>query len=226
MNVPLELLPPAAERVAWAVLHSLWQGTLIAFLLAMLLRGCRGRSAALRHALCLGALFVMLAAAITTAVLVSPSKTSRAHRAIASAASAPEITQNVQVPDSPPKFAEAAAVQAVSAALVDTTPSKAAKTWRELLSPLLPWIAGLWTCGVLLMSLRHCGCWLRVRALRRSGGAARSELQRLFDQLVAQFDLRTVRLLESAGSGDPDAHRRPEADDCPPGSRDYRSRFG
>ena len=155
MNVPLDLLPPAAERIAWAVLHSIWQGTLIALLLAMLLCGCQGQSAALRHGLCLVGLVVMLAAAITTAVLVSPSKTPRAHREITPIAGVPEITQSVQVPDSPPEVAEATAVEAISAVLADTTPSKRAKTWRELLSPVLPWIAGLWTCGVLFMSFRH-----------------------------------------------------------------------
>src|SRR5678815_4146550 len=73
MNVPIEYLLPLAERISWAVLHSLWQGTLIALMLGPILRFLRGYSAAARHVACLVTLVCMMAAGLLTTVVVSPS---------------------------------------------------------------------------------------------------------------------------------------------------------
>ena len=37
MNVSLDLLAPAAERIAWTLIHSLWQGAVIAIICAVAL---------------------------------------------------------------------------------------------------------------------------------------------------------------------------------------------
>ena len=62
--LPPELLPLLAEHLGWALLHSVWQGALIAAVLALALPFLR--SAAARHAACLLALLSLVAAVAVT----------------------------------------------------------------------------------------------------------------------------------------------------------------
>jgi beta-lactamase regulating signal transducer with metallopeptidase domain/HEAT repeat protein len=63
----------------------------------------------------------------------------------------------------------------------------------------MPWIVALWLTGVLALSLRLFGGWLRVRRLTRAGTrVAAQALQDSLEQLVARMRVsRPVRLLES-----------------------------
>src|SRR4051812_94835 len=63
---PLSLLSFIVARLGWAVLHSLWQGAVVAALLVIALTALRHRSAAARHAACLIALAVLLACFVGT----------------------------------------------------------------------------------------------------------------------------------------------------------------
>ena len=58
------------ERLGWALLHSLWQGTAIALLLATVLLFMRRSSAARRYAVSCAALLFMAAFPIGTAALL------------------------------------------------------------------------------------------------------------------------------------------------------------
>lgn len=61
MNTSPDLFIALAERLGWALLHSLWQGALAAALLAIALRVLRGLPAA-RHAACLLAMLALVIA--------------------------------------------------------------------------------------------------------------------------------------------------------------------
>jgi beta-lactamase regulating signal transducer with metallopeptidase domain/nitrous oxidase accessory protein NosD len=207
MKVPVELLPPAAERLAWAVLHSLWQGAAVALALALVLRALRRQSAAARHAACMVAMLTTLTSALVTSALVSPGTPTPTptHHAF----SAPVVSASGE---QPPIAAGATTNIAGSTAsplldsAADTGPATPqgpvlSRSWREALVPVLPWIAGAWIFGVVMLTLRHCGGWWRVRGLRRSGTAVTSEIQRAFEDLIARFELnRAVRLTQSAAA--------------------------
>jgi beta-lactamase regulating signal transducer with metallopeptidase domain len=202
MNISFELIAPASERLAWALIHSLWQGAAVALALGIMLRVLRRHSAAARHAACLLALLTLLTTAIVTAALVSSESTVRktvAHRIA--------VTPTSAMPQSPAAGAHAPLRNSFfSSSAIDEPAQVAAipplpfsKSWRERLTPTLPWIASLWGLGVLVLSLRHCGGWWRVRSLRRSGAAVDAEIESAFARLIDRFALRrAARLLESA----------------------------
>ncbi len=73
---------PAAQALAHTLLHSLWEGAVIALFLAAILQMCRSSSARLRYALACAALFAMPLAFGVTFWLSLPVKP--VHIAIAS----------------------------------------------------------------------------------------------------------------------------------------------
>src|SRR5215204_210720 len=165
MNAPLEFLTPTVERIAWVLLHSLWQGAMIAFVLAVLLYGLRKRSAAARHAVCLSGLVCMLVSALITAMVVSPSTPSVYHPPTETVV-ADSDTPTVPVANVPLlRAGDPAGIDLHEPLPGAIAPHVDRKRWRDQVVPILPWIAWLWMCGVLVISLRHCGGWWRVRAL-------------------------------------------------------------
>jgi parallel beta-helix repeat protein len=206
MNASHELLAPAAERLGWALIHSLWQGAIIALVLAITLRVLRSYSAAARHAACLLALLTMLTTVLVTAALVSPeasSKRADIHSIIpASTASGFVYDTNRLEPAS--EQVETSTSIDTGVALPDLQASEPGKSWRDHIAPVLPWIAGAWIFGVVLLSIRHFGGWWRVHQLRRAGSAITGEIQQAFNRLVTRFGLqRSVKLLQSADAFTP-----------------------
>src|SRR3954468_10214652 len=61
---------PAVERLGWTLVHSLWQGGIVAGVLAAMLRAMRTAPAATRYAASCGALAVLLLAAVATCFAV------------------------------------------------------------------------------------------------------------------------------------------------------------
>ena len=61
-----DLTQPFWHALGWALLHSLWQGGLLAVVLAGTLSLLKGRSASLRYALACAALVLMIAAPAAT----------------------------------------------------------------------------------------------------------------------------------------------------------------
>ena len=70
LSAPLS--EPLAQRLTLALLHFLWQGALLAGVLAVVLRFCRTRSPNVRYVLCLTTLGGMGLCPLITASLVSP----------------------------------------------------------------------------------------------------------------------------------------------------------
>src|ERR1017187_447849 len=64
---------PFAKALGWSLIHFLWEGVLIALLLAAVLFFCRRGSARLRYALCCLALLAMVAGFGLTIALSLPS---------------------------------------------------------------------------------------------------------------------------------------------------------
>ncbi len=71
MNWLQNILPPNwTYALGWTVVHSLWQGLLIASVMAFLMMGLQRKSAALRYRVAFGALFTMFLSAIGTFVFL------------------------------------------------------------------------------------------------------------------------------------------------------------
>ncbi len=166
MNAVLSLLAhPLAERLGWTMLHFLWQGVALALVLMVVLLILRQRSANVRYLTCAVVLLAMLAAPLATFMRVpAPSVNS-------SAASAVPNLAPVNMTPSP--SAGAALVLAPSGDNTATPPIQvdarhaASVSFAERLRPLAPWCGAAWMLGVMLLSLRLFGGWLRLRLLVR-----------------------------------------------------------
>ncbi len=71
MNWLQNILPPNwTYALGWTVVHSLWQGLLIASVMAFIMMGLQRKSAALRYQVAFGALFTMFLSAIGTFIFL------------------------------------------------------------------------------------------------------------------------------------------------------------
>lgn len=132
---------PFIETLGGVLLHFLWQGTLIAILLAIALWAIRARAAALRYTVCCAAMLLMIAAPLLTLALA------------------------LALPSAPPALPGSAAFPGrllPYQPLVETLV-------HSPLGPALPWIVAVWIAGVALLSMRLIGGWRRARSMTRSG---------------------------------------------------------
>ena len=188
-----QLAQPLVTALGWALIHFIWQGALIALLLAIVLRVLRRRSTNARYAVACAALFLMLGGPLATMALISPSTPDK------TAGGRPLIIAPQPVSQPMPVGIEPT---------IDTTQNDIAtvlsRPWLSIRSarvaPLLPWMILLWLLGVSFFSLRLAWAWLYAQRLRSHGTRAleekwRQTLRRLCGQLRVT---RPVQLLESA----------------------------
>jgi beta-lactamase regulating signal transducer with metallopeptidase domain len=165
---------PWAQTLGWTLIHFLWQGAalgLAAWLGLVLLRGASARA---RYGLACAFLLLMVAAPVATALLLQRQ---------APALAVTQVGLTMEAALATPAGAPALA-QRVKAAL----------------DPALPWLLAGWAAGVLLLSTRFLGSWVRVQRLRRrSASPVPSEWHLVLSRLCRELKLsRTVRLLQSA----------------------------
>ena len=132
---------PWAQSLGWTLIHFLWQGAalgLAAWLGLVLLRGASARA---RYGLACACLLLMVAAPATTALVLQ-------HQTTAQALAPLSVVVETAAPTAP---AAAPLAQRVKAAL----------------DPALPWLLAGWAAGVLLLSTRFLGSWVRIQRLRR-----------------------------------------------------------
>jgi bla regulator protein blaR1 len=160
---------PLAGAVGWTLLHSLWEGALIAAGLAAALVAMRSPRA--RYAAAAVAMLVMLAVCGVTFVRVMPE-------------SAPGLAAATK--PTFPRWNVPAAVDAPHAP--DTG-----------LAAVAPWLAPFWIAGVWIFYLAQVAGWMSVRRLRRRGVCyAPERWQQELARLGARLRLtRPVLLLES-----------------------------
>src|SRR5216683_3076094 len=157
------------------LLHFLWQGAVIALLLAVANTAMRRASARSRYAAACIALALMFACAVTTFLSLN----------------APQMTS------------ESAAAPLIASA-VDTTaiaaPKPQAQSSISSLSGMLPWFVYFWTAGVCILTTRSLGGWIAVRRFaRHNARPADAGWQQRLSRLARRLEIsRVVRLCESA----------------------------
>jgi beta-lactamase regulating signal transducer with metallopeptidase domain len=185
MNTMELLTGPYAQAIGWALLHLLWQATIVAGILAAVLALLPRESANARYTAACSALAFVFAMFVTTAIrsydpAVAPVQTS-----------AYEGSSTLNVP-----------LTKVPAVIVAT----AAASWRDraldavsTARQSLPIVVAFWVVGVFFLSARLLVSWFRVRALTNRAVQASSEWQSVAARLSNALGLRrAVRLLESA----------------------------
>ncbi|QHL88030.1 M48 family metalloprotease [Nibribacter ruber] len=149
-NLLHEVLPPGSlNALGWTLLHSVWQGTLLAILLAILLRLMHRHSAATRYRVAwAGLMALVLMAGITYYKLyepaVPPASLTRASVIVSSTA----VTAGAEVLTTQTFWEE---VTAQSQAYFEQH---------------LPAMVLLWLLGMVVMGMRLLGGWVYVQRLR------------------------------------------------------------
>ncbi len=183
---PIESLlsEPFGQALGWTLLHFVWQGALVALLLALALYLLRRQTAQVRYVVACGAMLLMLALPALTLFLLWPDPVATPVDHLAAAvtpAPAPEAT-----PDT-----------GAAALATPATQGQGAASW---LAAALPWLVLVWMAGVLTLSVGYAAGWTYTIRLRRRG--AREVGQRWQDQLARlkqQMGVRrAVRLVSSA----------------------------
>ena len=172
---------PFVQALGWTILHSIWQGALVAVGLALLLSLTQKEKAELRYGFAVMALALMLFWSGNTYLkfIDAPAPGSLMDPAMASWAGSadayPMLLSTEALPESPLAY------------------------WGYQIEANVHWIFGLWLAGFIAFSLRWAGSILYVHRLRRRhayplGGPLLEQVQ----QLATRLDIRRpVALLES-----------------------------
>jgi GWxTD domain-containing protein len=171
---------PLVRTFGWSLLHFVWEGAVVAVLLAVALKLLSGRSPQLRYAVACGALvLIIILPLVTFAYLAMTSHT----------------------------LGHAITYSAVGKRAVMGVPSDfggVADSWMrqvtETLDRSLPWILAAWFAGVILYLGRlNVGLLVARRMKSLATQAASLELQRVFQDLKQRLGVtRAVRLAHSA----------------------------
>jgi len=207
---------PLIERIAWTLLHFLWQGTVIAALLGLALYGLRRQSAQLRYSLACVALLAMSLCPVVTYQMLKPEYGGAASRGGMRSPALHDPFVNVArrligsgqglgsdfgsgrgAATPRLRLSPAANRSAIGRALAAHPRLVSALSRR--MHVLLPWLAVLWLAGVAVLSARLLGGWVVVqrlshRAARPITGALYATMEDLAHRIGIQ---RLPRLLVS-----------------------------
>ena len=171
---------PVAQSIGWALLHLVWQGAIVAAILAAALALMARRTANARYAISCAALALLPLLAGVTAwrAYEEPPLPLEGGSAVLRAQTLPL------------DVAKAAAVQATRATL---------RSFGEIAHDALPNVVLLWLVGVTILSIRLVVSWTRIKKLARSSSPASETWQRTLARLADAIALRRgVAILESA----------------------------
>jgi uncharacterized protein (TIGR03435 family) len=184
MRLETLLTHPAVQALGRSLLHFLWQGSLLALLLWMV-KTIAPASARVRYA---AASLIMLTMPVALIVTVAeglrnePPYVNIAHRA---------SSWSQQVPAETPR-------EALIAGLPTSGPHAGVSGW------LPGFVVCLWIAGVLLLSLRAAGGWMRAQRLTRRVLPASARLGDIARRLKSRLGISApVRLYTSAIAGVP-----------------------
>jgi beta-lactamase regulating signal transducer with metallopeptidase domain len=156
--------------LGWTLLHTLWQGLIVAVVLAMILGALRRRSAAARYVAASAAMLAVFALAVATFIRLNHAMQ------LASASGAP---------GAPGVWNFSGESPAVPAA---TSPAVSPVTHLNNAVPLL---ALAWAAGVLILGIRQLTGWLGVQSIRRTATPISDDrVLAIFAELIDRIGIR------------------------------------
>lgn len=210
----LELLTqlPWANRIGWALVHSLWQFALVALLATALQRALARRSALARYWTLLAGLVLLIVMPIATWFSLESAHAVAVPNGLASIDNVPDTSSPEQVLAWPGAIdVEAVApLPEKSAAMAPAVPRQpqrrtigSAVSWSMVKSRVeawLPEIVLVWLVGVSVAAMRPLLSWRTVRRLRTAGVSPGGDaMQRLLRRTAEQLGVgRAVQLFQSS----------------------------
>ena len=216
---------PVIESLGWALVHFLWQATLLAVLLAVVLLVLRRASSRVKYVVQCSVLLAMAACPAVTwwwiASTMKPNAVTAVHHVepvvpneLKSGTVEPVLEPMVTgamgldgpIDANSIMLAPAPAMSAVASQpdQMEVPRPDQAVSWnkrvRSGMAPILPWFVGAWLLGVLVLSLRLLVGWRIVQRLKRLAVTpADAAWQLRLKALAARLRVtRTVRLVESS----------------------------
>jgi beta-lactamase regulating signal transducer with metallopeptidase domain len=186
------LREPAIQAVGWALLHFVWQGTLIGAAAAIALRLLRQSAADVRYVVASIAMVLMATLPVVTGVQTWKAARAESPVVVRAEAGTPSVSTVVAVATT-----AAAGVESAATPCSDCTASVAPWAGFERWMPTV--VLG-WMAGVAILALRLAGGWFAVRRMRTHGATpADARLQAIVRRLARTLHLsRPVVLLQSA----------------------------
>lgn len=174
----------AAQATGWALVHFLWQGTIVALIAASALRLMNRQSANARYLLACIFLLVLVAFPLATAW--------RAYEE-------GPATALQQYPSQDTRRSASIDHTNTQSSWIEPVSQPELERIHSALRPHLPWFVGIWFAGVALLSIRLLVGWFAAQRLCRTASDASSRWQRTLGNLSARMNLGArVRLLESS----------------------------
>lgn len=209
----LELLTqlPCANRIGWALVHSLWQFALVALLATALQRALARRSALARYWTLLAGLVLLIVMPIATWFSLESAHAVAVPNGLASIDNVPDTSSPEQVLAWPGALdVEAVApLPEKSAAMAPAVPRQpqrrtigSAVSWSMVKSRVeawLPEIVLIWLVGVSVSAMRPLLSWRTVRRLRTAGISPGGDaIHRLLRRTAERLGVvRAVQLFQS-----------------------------
>ncbi|HZJ01376.1 MAG TPA: M56 family metallopeptidase, partial [Gemmatimonadaceae bacterium] len=187
--------------VGWAIIHSLWQGGVIALVTTGLLAAARQAKPVVRYAISLGALVMMVvlpivSAAVSTSIPESDTaSTSSSSFSLSQPAASSSPTQS----SSPSSTVSNTSVVENLSIPTRSDPVVLPETVRHYGDLALPWLVTAWILGLFVSSARLIGGFAKTRKITRhaTSGASRALVLRA-EKLCERLGItRAIRLLES-----------------------------
>jgi beta-lactamase regulating signal transducer with metallopeptidase domain/HEAT repeat protein len=185
------------QHIGWTLIHSLWEGGVIALVLALVFSATRHSAASIRYTIAMVGLALMVALPILTTARMN-SQAAATETATIAAPALPRVSSRS---DAPTPSNDLAGSFTTTTGEQSTSPSPIvdARAWPLTgLEPVLPWIVAAWLIGLMLLSVRMIGGMARTRRVVRVGTAPASDRVRL---LVARISEelgvhRVIRAIE------------------------------
>jgi hypothetical protein len=145
-------MTPWTVVIGWTLVHFLWQGSLIALVLAAVLRLIRPHSSSLRYFIACAALVAMVGALVITIPMVASAPSLTTAR-LGSHSSARRLTNPLSKP-----------LAGLHSATLSSG-SEDARMIRPRVDAVLSLVVLVWMIGVTVLLLRMVGGWWRVHRL-------------------------------------------------------------
>jgi len=185
------LTGPLGQAIGWALLHLLWQGVLVAAILAATLALLQRQSANARYLASCGALILLVALGAATAFRAYDARTF-----VVTSGTASYVVEDTS-----------SSTDEIAATPAPDVPVTPATTWRDVffsvvayMSAHLAQIVAIWLAGVLILSTRLIIGWIGAHRLTtRRSQAANAQWHRSLHRIANALHLRrSITLLESA----------------------------
>ena len=183
---------PLAQALGWALVHLLWQGVLVAAILAATLALLSKQSANARYLASCGALMLLVVLGGVTAY-----RSYEGGGELGVGSGSEKVSIPLAFRNSTPSTSPASETAGLSSHTPPPTPHT---PFLAFAKSQLPKVVFIWIIGVLLLSIRLLFGWLRAHAIaKRNATDAAPEWQHAARRLARKLNLRrAVQLLESA----------------------------